>query len=657
MTDKRYKIGLEVITPLHVGTGNENDWIRGADYAQKDGKVYVIDIRKAIEKGIDVSNLFVTNDRRTRNELEEIDSRRLESIAKYIFISPQSTNNEIKTSLRNQFLDTPIVAGSSIKGAVRSALFKHFGENELKRQRNKHQKDDQLVKDVFGDMNKGTDFMRFIRISDIEIPNDNKRSINPGTILVNTKLFNLQNNEPDKKWHGGWKNGQKDTSRHFSSNEFNTLYECVEPGKKGEGAIILGRSGFELLIREKEDKISYADKKKEFVKSEINELFKVINKATRKYLEEEEEFFSRYDEADNTSFIIESIKELKALVPDEKTDTGSYCLLKMSAGVGFHAITGNWIYDDFINTGTGLDGKKNKKSRRIAIYKGKNQKPYLTGFELMGFVKLQTISEKDIQYNNLLTEAATLLEAGNWQKAYEKVNKAKSICPSRNEHDKIEEQCEKIQKEEAQKAEEQKKLSEYNKYIREANELMNEKKWTEAMQKTELAEKLNTKQTDHIKIIEQCKKAIKFSKPLSDVINNGMTMGNIIGTTITWQGYHKFGEKECIVLKESLIGNKNIKEKEFKNKLGELRKLIGEELADSLFEELFPPVVKPSKKEKKHVAEEKVPLKAEEPAHEIPTIEKQDEQPLKVVVEQPQQEKEKEEGLINKILNWFKSIL
>lgn len=640
MTDKRFKIELEVITPLHVGTGKEKEWIRGADFAQKDGKVYVIDIRKAFDNKIDVSSLFVSKD----HGIEDMDSWQLESISKYIFISPQKTNNEIKSCLRNQFLGTPVVAGSSIKGAIRSALFMHLGENELKQKRNKQQKDDQLVKGVFGDMNKGTDFMRFIRIADIEIPKDNKNN-NPNTILVNTKLFNLQNNEPDKKWHGGWKNGHESTAKEFFSDKFNTLYECIEPGKKGEGAIILGRSGLDLLIK-KEEKISFADKKKSLVNGEINEVFKIINKATKKYLEDEEKFFSTYDEADNTSLIIESIKELKALIPDESVDTGSFCLLKMSAGVGFHAITGNWIYDDFINTGTDHDGKKNKKSRKIAIYKGKNQKPYLTGFELMGFVKLRAISEKDIQYDKLLSEATTLMEAGNWQEAYEKVNNAKSIYPSRNEHAKIEEQCEN-----------QKKLSDYNKYIREANELMNEKKWTEAKQKAELAEELNTKQTEHIKIIEQCKKGIKFNKPLSDVINNGMTIGNIIGTTITWQVYQKFGEKECLVLKESLKGNKNIKEKDFKNKLGELRKLIGEDLANSLFEELFPPVIKPAKKGEKIVAEEKVPLKEEGPAPEIPTIEKQDEQPLEIVVEQPQQEIEKEEGLINKIFNWFKNLI
>ena len=360
------------------------------------------DIRKAVEKGIDIANLFVSNDRRRRNGIEEIDDWRLGNIAKYVFDSPQSTENDIKSCLRNQFLGMPIVAGSSIKGAVRSALFKHLAEDYLKQQRGRQQKDNQLVKDVFGDMNKGTDFMRFIQISDFKIPNEDNRPGQSGTILVNTKIFNLQNNESDHKWHGGWKDALVGNNiRDFHPDKFNTLYECIEPGKKGEGVIILSRSILDLLNK-KEDHIHYIDEKKRLINSEISELFKVVNKATRKYLQEEEKFFKQYDEADNTNRITESIKGLLSLIPDENSDKGSCCLLKMSAGVGFHAITGNWIYDDFIETGTDngkSDGKKNKKSRKIALYKGNNEKPYLTGFELMGFVMLRVISEKDAEYD------------------------------------------------------------------------------------------------------------------------------------------------------------------------------------------------------------------------------------------------------------------
>ena len=662
MTDKRYRIRLEVITPLHVGTGSENDWVRGADYAQNGkGKVYVIDIRKAVENNIDIADLFMASVN-NNNGIESLDDKRLERISKYIFNSPESTNNDIKSCLRNQFLDTPVIAGSSLKGAIRSALFKHLAEKDLSKERKKHQNDKQLVKAVFGDMNKGTDFMRFIRISDIEIPNDYHAPNNPGTILVNTKLFNLQNNNSKNEWRGGWKNGLSNTTTDCHKDQFNTLYECIEPGKKGEGAIILSRSSLDLLTKKTSDKISYAEEKNNLINSDINELFKVINIATRNYLKGEEAFFSKYDKADNADNIVESIKELQTLIPDEKNDTGTYCLLKMSAGVGFHAITGNWVYDDFIDTGTDNgkpDGKKNKKSRKIALFKGKDEKPYLTGFELMGFVMLRIITEKDAEYDKLLNEANALMKDGKWQDAYKKVQEAIKKCPTRKEHIGIQKQCEKIKADEDKKAEAQRALDSYNKYIREAKELLNAKQWIEAKQKAESAEKLNVKQSDHRTIIEECDKAVKFRKPLSDLLRNGMTHGNIIGTTQNWIKYNTFGEKEYNVFKEALSG---VKEKDLKKKRGDLSKAIGESRANRLLAELFPPAtaIEAAEKDTKGAikAEETVVDKTE-PTLDAKVTEKAAEHPMAATTDESQPipaEEAEEKGVIGKISKWFKNL-
>ena len=56
MENKKYPIELEVVTPLSVGAGNDNDWIRGTDFIQKMGKVYVLDFQKMAASGVDVSN-------------------------------------------------------------------------------------------------------------------------------------------------------------------------------------------------------------------------------------------------------------------------------------------------------------------------------------------------------------------------------------------------------------------------------------------------------------------------------------------------------------------------------------------------------------------------------------------------------------------------
>ena len=57
MENKKYPIELEVVTPLSVGAGNDNDWIRGTDFIQKKGKVYVLDFQKMAASGVDINML------------------------------------------------------------------------------------------------------------------------------------------------------------------------------------------------------------------------------------------------------------------------------------------------------------------------------------------------------------------------------------------------------------------------------------------------------------------------------------------------------------------------------------------------------------------------------------------------------------------------
>ena len=59
------------------------------------------------------------------------------------------------------------------------------------------------------------------------------------------------------------------------------------------------------------------------------------------------------------------------------------CILKMSAGAGFHAITGDWQFDDYTDAAQ-LDRKRGgelPKSRKIAVSGTKACAP-------MGFIKL-----------------------------------------------------------------------------------------------------------------------------------------------------------------------------------------------------------------------------------------------------------------------------
>ncbi|MCR5140642.1 MAG: hypothetical protein K6B45_10830 [Bacteroidaceae bacterium] len=365
--NERRQLEIEVITPLSVGAGTSNDWIRGADYIIKGGKVYIIDLTKIVALGIGVDTLSPLLAKTDEKGICELIDDKLEQVSDYVFDLPAVSTNPIKSFLRNQLHDKPIIAGSSLKGAIRSILFNYFRTEERD------------CGSVLGNMKDNTDFMRFIQVGDAEMEK---------TSLVNSRLFNLWKERDRDIWHSGWKHSNYFTSREYEPMGFNTLYECVLPGMKGVGNIRLLNDAFLRLVSDSiiGPKIKYAKDKKELLASGIEKLFGIINDATWDYLQKEKEFFESYLEAERTNEIIDGIDFLLSQIPCKGDN--SYCVLKMSAGSGFHSITGDWQYDDYTRTGFKTKFVNNNpikipnyKSRKIVEYKGKLQ--------LMGFVKLQ----------------------------------------------------------------------------------------------------------------------------------------------------------------------------------------------------------------------------------------------------------------------------
>lgn len=562
MEDIKYPIELEVITPLSVGVGNDNEWTRGIDYVQKDGKVYVLDVQKAVANGVDVdrlTNLFLKYDEKGITQLL---GNNLEKVARYVFDAPVSTINSIKSFLRTQLFDKPVVAGSSLKGSIRSALFNYLRDNEMTNE------------EVFGTMKDGTDFMRFVRIADIEMPT---------TKLVNTKIFNLR--KEGNSWYGGWKHGgTRDGDSHtdgsYQPTGFNTLYECVVPGKKGLGSITLAGGVFDLIARYTQSRISHAEKKSKLMSNDISHLFSIINDVTRAYLQKEKKFFETYP-AERSDEIIDNIDYLLSMIPND----GSCCLLKMSAGVGFHSITGDWKYSDYDDTGywqKGKDaGKKMYKSRKTSEYNGHIQ--------LMGFVKLRCLSKDELE------QVSQTLEKEHRDIAEQVLG---PLRLKELERQKAAEQ-QLLLKQEAEK--ESKRRSDYMSLVSQAKELYNSSSWDEAMSLLEQASSIAANDKEHSLLLEQCVKAKetaefklseqaaaseRFSQPLVEVIKGKTSAGNLIGTTVKWLKDKTFGEQEyqALVAEAKLLPLKE--QKKLRTKRSDLLKAIGEELTNKFFDEV-----------------------------------------------------------------------
>ena len=168
--NEKYNIEAEILTPLNIGAGAEKDWVKGADYLIKDKKIYIINLRKLLGCGVDVSQITACMAKKDSNGLERIIGNKLNSVCDAVFDAPASSDNDIKTFVKNQLSGNPVLTGSSIKGAIRSHILNSLGSKT---------KDGG---DVLGKTPQGENFMRFVKLSDIEFEE---------TKLVNTKIFNF----------------------------------------------------------------------------------------------------------------------------------------------------------------------------------------------------------------------------------------------------------------------------------------------------------------------------------------------------------------------------------------------------------------------------------------------------------------------------------
>ncbi|MDR1403388.1 MAG: type III-A CRISPR-associated RAMP protein Csm5 [Tannerellaceae bacterium] len=467
MINKKYNLEITVLSPLSIGAGAEKDWVKGIDFVVEGNKAYLLNLKKMIAQGINPEELTVLFAQKNEKALLQKIGGNLKKVSDKSIPLPNgaANNNDIKSFIKNDLSGKPIIPGSSLKGAVRSVIWAYLLDG-LKTGILSEKK-------YFGDSNNGDELMRFIKFSDADFEE---------TALVNTKIFNLR--KVENNWIGGWKYSGDKTNNEFQSTGFNTVYECVMPWQKGVCSMMLSELNFDKLqhIKQIKKKELFADKK----------LFSLINQHTEDYIDKEIHFFEKYP-TEKTDRIIESLEAVRNLIPVDD----SYCILKMSAGSGFHSITGDWQYDDYSKTGvetTGRNaGKQKYKSRKVAVYDDV--------FSLMGFVKLRPMSDEEVKEFEQEREDKKRQEQ---QQLVAELNRKKA------------------EKEAIRQREENK--NEYERLVFQANNLFVEEKYEEAKEVVEKAVILLPEGTKHIGLLQNIdaeilrrKKAADRVKELEDI--------------------------------------------------------------------------------------------------------------------------------------------
>ena len=434
---------IRIVTPVHIGGPQEKHLMRGLDYLVKDRNVYFLDEKKIIAKTglVNYSNALANGQltqllNNQQVNIEEVSNKVVSSIMGEI-------GTDIKTNIKDPLTGSPIIPGSSLKGALRSVLYKYAGGNANNNERR-----------VFGNISE--DLFRFIIIHDIPFHSSS---------FINTKTFNLRNN--GRQLSGGWKHSlHGQTTESFNNNGFTFPCEVIDTDDIGDFSIIINQKLFETVNQEQKNVVNFnrnnpnVRPKPNLLKTNQNtnsiftqsfNLFELIKKYSKSYLEKEKAFFENY-RTDKSEEIISEIERLLNL--NEKSP-----LIRLGLGSGFHAMTGDTLHGSHLIDNIRINGnrsrgvlleKESSKSRKIA-FTGSNEDLQLFP---MGFVQLMANDYFEQHYkleHELRMEKIKIAKAEQ-QKTQAEAAKALEVAKAKALEDEINRaELERIDKEEALK--------------------------------------------------------------------------------------------------------------------------------------------------------------------------------------------------------------
>ena len=379
--NQNYEVTLEILTPVHVGGAQDKHWQKYFDfvYDPEASEIVVFDRKEVFEAFDDFQQddyiEALSNGTIDRFVRDEGNLATLTRKVKYTFPARYDSNqDEIKAHIRQGGDDKPYIPGSSLKGAIRSILFKSVHAKWGERWGNNSR---DYLKNAFG-QRTDSNWMRLLRVTDGAFEK---------TMLYSTKIFNLYGKN---RWRAGWKHGRGKTSDRFEEEGFVTVYETLEPGAKQTIRIGFGDTLLNLVEKKKHKHEKLAKDYQNahyYVKpNALDTLFDVINEHTKAHIDKEMKFFENEDfELQDIEIILDQLYDIYEAIPADN----SSCILRLGAGSGFHSITGDWKYKDYSRT---LSIPERRGSREIH-YKSRKfafENDGIDGFSFlpMGFVRL-----------------------------------------------------------------------------------------------------------------------------------------------------------------------------------------------------------------------------------------------------------------------------
>ena len=362
--NQNHSVKIQILSPVHIGAGAEKNWQRGADFVHANGQIYILN-QMLVWESLDTAQQNRYIDLLGTGKLKEVekllvDNLDLEDVATNIFnYNGTLQSREIKTIMRDGN-GSAYIPGSSIKGAIASALFHFLYQNKQADFDN-----EPTVKDLLGTFDRALG--RYIR------PYDSSAM---ETEVNDVDLYNLY--KQGTNWQGDYK------------ENFRIVVETFKPDTEGEMRLSLATSLADFMTK-KQPNGSLLPKYYQEALGEkpLETLFKIINDYTHTHAQREHAYFTKYNDLEDIDLILEQLEGIMA--ETEKPLSTTSCILRLSFGSGFHGITGDWRYEDHTESIGTPDRRNliyNRDTRQKEPARYKSRRLVFPYGGIMGFIKL-----------------------------------------------------------------------------------------------------------------------------------------------------------------------------------------------------------------------------------------------------------------------------
>lgn len=361
------KIQIETITGVHIGSGVS--YHRGSDFVtgKVDGEdiIAIVDPRKVMsligEKNIDAWVVAIECGRTTDDIVKQYAPKA--QITDYALREITQWSSICTDTLKEFIHDgrgKPYIPGSSIKGAIRTAVLAIESENmNGKEHLIKNDKGEISAKKIEGRLfgkNPNKDVFRFLQVGDAVFGKEYEAAV---------RLINLNEREVKSYW---------DKGNHQT-------VEILVPDDKAIFEMKLDMEHYRISSR-------YTGRMPDSMKS-MNDLFKAVNRHTIQLLNSEIEHWKALVNEPNAERVDDYIERLNDVRTRAKDcgDNGRSCVLRIGQGSGWRFITGAWT-ESLTNFNNEVIPKARPKNERYTQYDFPKSRRIDDQCELLGFVKL-----------------------------------------------------------------------------------------------------------------------------------------------------------------------------------------------------------------------------------------------------------------------------